>query len=93
MQQNSKVNWSEKALQDIKFWEKNVPKIAKRIQQLIDNIQETPYSGLGKPEPLKHNLSKLWSRRIDSQHRLIYFFKEENNLIEIKSCKGHYEKK
>lgn len=93
MQPNFQVNWSEKALEDIKFWQKNIPKIAKRIQQLIDNIKETPHSGLGKPEPLKYGFSGLWSRRIDSQHRLIYFFDEKNSLIEIRSCKGHYDKK
>ncbi|WP_317045993.1 Txe/YoeB family addiction module toxin [Flavobacterium laiguense] len=54
------------------------------------SIQETPYEGIGKPEPLKHNLSGLWSRRINLEHRLVYEILEEDSVILIHSLKGHY---
>lgn len=84
------IIWLDKATKDIKFWEKHNHKIVKRIQCLIDNIEQTPLSGIGKPEALKHELSGLWSRRIDQTHRLIYRYDQQINLIEIISCKGHY---
>lgn len=68
----------------------NNPIILKKIRQLINSIQETPYSGIGKPEPLKHNLSGLWSRRINQEHRLVYEVLEDENVILIHSLKGHY---
>jgi toxin YoeB len=70
-------------------WTINDKKIAKKIISLIKDIERTPYEGLGKPEPLKHNLSGYWSRRITDEHRLVY--KVEDNTIQIVSCKYHYE--
>jgi toxin YoeB len=64
-------------------------KIAKKVKSLIDDISRTPYEGLGKPEPLKHELSGWYSRHITDEHRLVY--KVENDTIEILSCKSHYE--
>jgi toxin YoeB len=60
----------------------------KKIEKLVDAILETPFEGIGKPEPLKHNLSGCWSRRIDKEHRLVYEVTE--NLITVLSMKGHY---
>jgi len=57
---------------------------------MLVSIQETPYEGIGKPEPLKHNLSGLWSRRINLDHRLVYELLEGNTVILIHSLKGHY---
>lgn len=62
--------------------------IVSKIKKLIVSIQEDPFSGIGKPEPLKHNLAGLWSRRINREHRLIYEVSEES--ISILSLKGHY---
>ena len=84
------ITWANKALKDKKFWEKHNPKVEKRIMDLIESIKQTLYFGIGKPEALKHNLSSLWSRRIDKEHRLIYKYDEKIKSIEIKSCKGHY---
>ena len=64
--------------------------MVKRIHQLLSNIDSTPYSGIGKPEPLKHELSGLWSRRIDDEHRLVYAC-EENKII-VYSCRYHYNR-
>ena len=74
---------------DLTFWATSGNKaILKKISELIRSIQQTPFHGLGKPEGLKHNLSGLWSRRINQEHRLIYEVKE--GKIFIHSLKGHY---
>ncbi|GIK56183.1 MAG: Txe/YoeB family addiction module toxin [Chloroflexi bacterium] len=57
--------------------------------RLIDNIQQTPFEGLGKPEPLKHELKGLWSRRIDQEHRLVYEVLEDK--IRVLACRYHYD--
>ena len=62
----------------------------KKIRQLLEIIPEMPYSGIGKPEPLKHHLSGLWSRRINKEHRLVYEIIETDNVILIHALKGHY---
>nr|WP_315158986.1 Txe/YoeB family addiction module toxin [uncultured Flavobacterium sp.] len=62
----------------------------KKIKQILVSIKETPYEGIGKPEPLKHNLSGLWSRRINLEHRLVYEILEDESVILIHSLKGHY---
>lgn len=63
-------------------------KMLKRINQLVKDIRRNPFEGIGKPEPLKGNLTGFWSRRIDDEHRLVYMV-EDNGIIII-SCKGHY---
>jgi len=81
----------EDADEDLLFWMKTGNKsIQKKIIQLLTSIQATPYSGIGKPEALKHHLSGLWSRRINSEHRLVYEIDENQNLIIVHSLKGHY---
>jgi toxin YoeB len=71
-------------------WTLDNKKIARKITNLIKDIARTPYTGLGKPEPLKYELSGFWSREITQEHRLVY--KVENETIEIISCKFHYGK-
>lgn len=85
-----KVIWSDEALEDLEFWKHTNPQISKRIQLLISNIILTPCIGIGKPEPLKHQLRGFWSRRISQKHRLVYSFDAKTQIIEIESCKGHY---
>ena len=85
------IIWSDKAVTQLEFWEKSDVRIKKRIFSLIDNIKQTPYSGKGKPEALKHNLAGLYSRRITEKHRLVYSVNIETNTLEILICKGHYE--
>jgi toxin YoeB len=81
----------EDADEDLLFWIKTGNKsIQKKINQLLNSIEKTPYSGIGKPEVLKHHLSGLWSRRINSEHRLVYEIDENQNLIIVHSLKGHY---
>lgn len=83
-------DWSKKACSDIEFWEKTNPKVARRIQALLESIMKEPYSGIGKPEPLKYELSGWWSRRITREHRLVYVYDKETNSLKIQSCKDHY---
>ena len=80
-----------KSKEHLDFFKKvNNPIILKKIRQLIEIIPETPYSGIGKSEPLKHHLAGLWSRRINQEHRLVYEVIETDNVILIHSLKGHY---
>lgn len=80
--------FSENAWDDYLYWQHKNPKILKRINTLIKNIQRQPFEGVGKPEPLKHNFSGYWSRRITDEHRIIY--KVENNSLMIAQLRYHY---
>jgi len=88
------IIFASKAKSDLEFWVKSGNKnILKKITQLIKDIQLHPFEGIGKPEPLKHNLSGKWSRRINQEHRLIYQITDDNKIeiLNILSLKGHYE--
>jgi toxin YoeB len=85
------VKLLEDADEDLSFWVKTGNKsVQMKINQLLLSIEETPYSGIGRPEAFKHHLSGLWSRRINSEHRLVYEIDEDKNLIIVHSLKGHY---
>lgn len=83
------VDFYAKALDDFYEWESTDKKIFKRIKELIKDITRNSFEGIGKPEPLKHELSGYWSRRINDEHRLVY--KISDNTIYILSCKEHYK--
>jgi toxin YoeB len=88
------IIFSTKAKKDLEFWSKSGNKlILKKISELLRAIEENPYQGIGKPEPLKHHLSGVWSRRINQEHRLVYEIVDENTIeiLNIISLKGHYE--
>jgi len=85
-----KIIFSKNAWEDYLSWQKDDRKMLKRINQLIKDIQRTPFSGLGNPEPLKYDLAGLWSRRIDREHRLVYNFKKDE--VVIYSCRYHYDR-
>lgn len=82
-------SWYDKAWDDYLYWQSQDKKTLKRINQLIRDTERNPFHGIGKPEPLKGDLSGFWSRRIDDMNRLVY--RVNNDLLEILSCKGHYE--
>ncbi len=82
------IVFSKDALDQLDEWKRTNPKIVLRIVALITEISETPFSGTGKPEALKHNLKGKWSRRITQEHRLVYEVNETE--IRIVSCKFHY---
>ena len=77
------------AQKDYEKWALTNTRIFNKINELIDDIDRHPYSGLGKPEPLKHEFASYWSRRINSKDRLVYQISSHNEIIII-SCKGHY---
>lgn len=83
-----KLLWKDRAWDDYLYWQSEDKKTLKRINMLIKDIQRSPFEGIGKPEPLKDNLSGLWSRRIDEKNRIVYF--EKQGVIYIISCKNHY---
>ncbi|QTE21713.1 Txe/YoeB family addiction module toxin [Polaribacter cellanae] len=80
--------WSTKSWNDYLYWQKVDKKIAKRINELLKVCMRTPFEGIGKPEALKNNLQGYWSRRITSEHRLVY--KCENEELFILACRYHY---
>ena len=86
-----KIVFSINAWEDYISWQTQDKKILKKINTLIKDIQRSPYEGLGKPEPLKFELSGFWSRRIDIEHRLIY--QVEKDGILIYACRYHYDNK
>jgi toxin YoeB len=83
------IQWDFDAWNEYLYWQTEDKKILKKINQLLKDISRNPYDGIGKPEPLKENLSGYWSRRIDGEHRLIYVV--EGDKVLIFSCRGHYD--
>lgn len=83
-----KIIFSEFAWEEYLNWQRTDKKILNRINELIKVITRTPFDGVGKPEPLKHNLSGYWSRRINDEHRLVY--KIEGDQVVIVQCRLHY---
>lgn len=83
------IAFTDDAWQDYLYWQGQDKKTLKRINLLIKDIQREPFSGIGKPEPLKANLAGLWSRRIDDTHRLVYAV--DDGAITIIACRYHYE--
>jgi toxin YoeB len=82
------VEFDEHAFEDLRYWVNVDVKKAKRILTLIEEVRRTPFTGTGKPEPLKYQLSKCWSRRIDSCHRLVYTVTDQT--LRVLACRYHY---
>ncbi len=84
-----KILFDGQAFNEYNDWAIDNPTMFKKLRRLIQEIQREPYSGVGKPEPLKHELQGCWSRRITDEHRLVY--KVTDETIYIVSCKSHYD--
>ena len=82
------LSWAENAWDDYLYWQQTDKKILKRINSLIKAIKREPFKGIGEPEPLKHNWSGYWSRRINIEHRLVY--KVSDKTLFIAQCRYHY---
>ncbi len=82
------IRVTSKFEEDYKYWLESDEKIVIRILKLIESIKINPFSGIGKPEPLKYELQKCWSRRINKEHRLIYRIVDNN--IQLLACRYHY---
>jgi len=78
----------DESWEDYLYWQKTNQKYVRKINDLLKDISRTPFSGLGKPEALKHKYKGFWSRRIDNEHRLIYSVRD--NEILIAKCRFHY---
>lgn len=83
-----KIQWDSEAWESYLYWQETDKRILKRLNLLIKDISRNPFDGIGKPEPLKGDLSGFWSRRIDGKNRIIYC--EQEDIIYIISCRGHY---
>jgi toxin YoeB len=84
-----KTQFEHQAFIEMRYWLKNDRKLLDRILRIIEEIENNPFEGIGKPEPLKGNLKGFWSRRINDEHRLLYQVTEE--YIIIHKMKGHYD--
>ncbi|MCC7494974.1 MAG: Txe/YoeB family addiction module toxin [Fimbriimonadaceae bacterium] len=82
------VLWSPQAEEDLRHWAASDPAKVARIARLVDDVKRHPFTGLGKPEALRHSLAGLWSRRIDREHRLVY--RVEEDRIQIVQARYHY---
>ena len=83
-----KLIFTDEAWEEYLYWQVTDKKILKKINNLIKDTKREPFDGLGKPEPLKHELAGYWSRRISQEHRLVYEVFEESILVV--SCRYHY---
>lgn len=82
------LSWTDESWNDYVYWQTQDKKTLKRINKLITDVKRSPFEGIGKPEPLKENLSGFWSRRIDDTNRLVYAV--DDSAITIISCRYHY---
>ena len=80
--------WTEKAWEDYLYWQTQDKKTLKRLNRIITDIDRNGYEGIGKPEPLKGDMSGWWSRRIDDTNRIVYCIKDDKLIIAY--CRGHY---
>ncbi len=83
-----KLAWTRAAWDDYEYWQAQDRKTLKRINKLIRDTLREPFEGIGKPEPLRENLSGYWSRRIDDKNRLVYAV--DDGMLTIISCRYHY---
>jgi toxin YoeB len=84
----SAVAFTDIGWEDYQYWQKEDPLLVEKINQLIDACLSDPFEGVGKPEPLKGNLTGFWSRRINREHRLVYSMQADT--LYIVGCRYHY---
>lgn len=82
------IKFSDQAWDDYLFWQAKDRPTLKRIHTLLKDIRRSPFAGIGKPEPLKHNLAGFWSRRINEEHRLVYTV--QGDTVLVAQCRYHY---
>ena len=90
------IEFTEHGWDDFVFWLENDPEVAKRIKEMIKSVRISPFKGIGKPEPLKYSLKGYCSRRITSEHRLVYRVsgkKGKDQKCSIIQCRFHYDDK
>ena len=82
--------WTPHAWEDYLYWQKHDKRMLRRVNELVRDIARSPFDGLGKPEALRHDLAGYWSRRVDSEHRLVYVFDAAKDTVTILQCRFHY---
>jgi toxin YoeB len=85
------IIFSPEATTDYEYWKEKNPNMVERIKRLLKDMSEHPFTGIGKPEKLKYELAGKWSRRIDTEHRIIYIVRE--NDVYVLALRYHYSKK
>jgi toxin YoeB len=87
-----RVHFTDDGWDEYLHWFRQDPKVHARLNELIEDVRRTPFQGLGKPEPLKGDFAGCWSRRITSEHRLVYLIegKQLDQRITIIQCRLHY---
>jgi toxin YoeB len=83
------IAWTEDAWEEYLSWQRDKQTL-KRVNALLKDICRNPFKGIGKPEPLRFDLAGYWSRRISEEHRLVYRYDEEQNIVYVIQCKSHY---
>ncbi|WP_342359193.1 Txe/YoeB family addiction module toxin [Terrarubrum flagellatum] len=83
-----KIVFSEQAWEDYLYWQANDAALLRRINELIRDASRSPFKGIGKPEPLRHEFAGWWSRRITREHRLVY--RVSGDALQIAQCRYHY---
>lgn len=89
IQESVALNWTSEAWEDYMHWVENDPDILQKVNELISEIRRTPFTGTGKPEPLRGNLTGFWSRRITREHRIVYMMHKDT--LFIAACRYHYD--
>jgi len=85
----NEITFTEQSFREYLCWQIQDRKTLKKVNSLLKDIARHPYEGIGKPEPLKENLSGYWSRRIDERNRIVY--RINDGRVEVYQCKGHYD--
>lgn len=83
-----RLAWTDDAWGDYLYWQQQDRKTLRRINKLIEDLKREPFDGIGKPEPLRENLTGFWSRRVDQTNRLVYAV--DDDLLTVISCRYHY---
>ena len=83
------IRFHPRGWEDYLYWQQTDKAMLRKVNQLIEAIRREPFSGLGKPEPLRHDLRGYWSRRITDEHRLVYFV--AGDTVDILQCRYHYD--
>jgi toxin YoeB len=83
-----RLEFKPQAFEDLQYWVQHQPKTAKRVMRMLQESMRDPFRGIGKPEPLKGDLSGWWSKQIDGEHRIVY--KVEGDALIVAQARGHY---
>ena len=87
----NEIHLTPKALEDLRYWAMQDPKTTRKIYELFEELTRTPFTGTGKPEPLKHSKAGYWSRHINQADRIVYKVLSDGDVL-VTSCRYHYDK-